>query len=183
MNKRELFVKDVNKKFESWAISFRLAHYKGYLNAKVAASKELVDDILLLTKDNKYNLSEGAAKEIAIYELGIKWATYFASLQIGSEYKNLVKDIEAKIKDTQNINQLAQHKPTEEQRLQALKDMANTSKDKMIQGIADYETNKYNRDNSIPRQIEMPPLEINRSEHKAVNLFWDTLESIYIPNK
>ena len=75
---------------------------------------------------------------------------------------------------------LRQYKPTKEQRLQALADMANTSKDKMIQGIADYEISKYNRENDvqIPRHIEMPTLEFNRSKHKAVNFFWDKLESI-----
>jgi len=66
------------------------------------------------------------------------------------------------------IDQLRHYKPTEEQKAQALKDMANTR-----------ETVE------LPRQIEMPNFPIiNRSEsewelkRKATDFFWDTLEGI-----
>lgn len=76
------------------------------------------------------------------------------------------------------IDQLRHYKPTEEQRLQALRDMANISKDKTIQVIVEYTVAKLGNDIQLPRQIEMPALELNRSKSKIVNLFWDKLESI-----
>ena len=57
--------------------------------------------------------------------------------------------------------ELRHYNPTEEQKAQALKDMANAR-----------ETVE------LPHQIEMPTLELNRSKSKIVNLFWDKLEGI-----
>jgi len=57
--------------------------------------------------------------------------------------------------------ELQQYKPTEEQKAESLKNMANTR-----------ETVE------LPRQIEMPPLEINRSKPSFLSFLWDTLESI-----
>lgn len=62
--------------------------------------------------------------------------------------------------------QMAQYKPTEEQKKEALAFAANQYKHA-----------------ELPRIIEMPTLEINRSDFKWINWFWDTVENIFIPNK
>lgn len=75
------------------------------------------------------------------------------------------------------IDQLRHYKPTEEQRLQALKDMANISKDRTIQVIAEYAVTKLGNNIQLPRQIEMPTF-LNVSEYKIVNFIFDKLEGI-----
>ena len=77
-------------------------------------------------------------------------------------------------------DQLRHYKPTEEQKAQALENMRNKRSLCVDYGdIVEQEMNERELKESFqPKQIEMPPLELNRSKSKIVNLFWDKLEGI-----